>query len=135
MNPKVLIIEDRHDWASLLEKDARRMGCKAYKASTAVKAAELIKKYSFDAIVVDIRLEDWNVSDTSGLDFLESIPEKDRPPAIVITGYPEPEFIRKAFENCHVEDFLIKTQYTQRIFQNILRKVLRIRTERTRRNA
>lgn len=86
--PAILIVEDERALSLALAAAVRQMGATPVQAPTASAARHRIAEASFPyaALILDIGLPDEN-----GLDFLASLPEPGRPPAVVITAHGELE--------------------------------------------
>ena len=83
--PKVLIVEDERALALAFAAAVRKSGAASELAPTAAQARNKLREAGpFDAIILDIGLPDEN-----GLVFLESLPETERLPVIVVTAHGE----------------------------------------------
>ncbi|MCB1063213.1 MAG: sigma-54-dependent Fis family transcriptional regulator [Verrucomicrobiae bacterium] len=84
-SPKVLIVEDERALALALAATVRHVGAASDLAPTATQARKKLSDTGpYDAMILDIGLPDQN-----GLAFLESLPERQRPPTFVITAHGE----------------------------------------------
>jgi two-component system response regulator HydG len=93
--PKILLIEDDISFCKLLEKFLIK---KSYTVATAFSAAEarnIIKNESFDLIITDLRLPDYD-----GIGLMSEI-KKEYPeiPVVLMTGYSDVNTAVKAIKN------------------------------------
>jgi|SRR6267378_1328999 len=130
----VLVIEDNPDWMRRLVKVCEKAGYETKQAKNKDKAVALLKQASiFDAVIADLRLKDWDPTNIDGLDSLSSIPENERPAAVVVTGVPDPVNVRKAFHDFKVIDVLFKLSFDEGTFAKRLE--LAVRETRKRRTS
>jgi two-component system NtrC family response regulator len=101
--PNILIVDDNHKLALMLEKTLTRLGHNAYTASTLEKGLELADTLQVDLIFLDLFLPDG-----SGLDALERFSAVvSSPEIIIITGHGNESGAKYALE-FGVFDFLQK---------------------------
>lgn len=122
--PLVLIIEDQADWRRRFRRYCKDEGYEVKEAQNADKAASLLERATFDAIITDIRLVDWQDGNKDGLDVLGSVPEEKRPAAVVVTGYPRPDFVRTAFKDYQVIDVLWKSDFDKAKFLKAVKEAV-----------
>lgn len=121
---KILVVEDDRVWCEQLEEILERVG---YKVETAVGYGEALGKLrrrSFNLVVADLRLgPEEPLRDFEGMALLEDAKERGIP-TIVVTGYPDVELARRAFEDCDVVQFLEKRTFEVKRFRDIVGQVL-----------
>ena len=94
MGPDVLVVEDEKDLVATYERLLRRQGCAITSAATVHDGLVALDTRGFALVIVDVRLPDG-----SGLEIVRAARRRpDRPPVIVVTGYPSPESRRDAQE-------------------------------------
>lgn len=103
--PKILIIEDEVPMAKALELKLNRAGYQATVAENGQKGLELLKKETFDLIVLDLIMPEMD-----GFTVLAELKEKHNTlPIIVHSSLSQPEDIRRVKELGATEYF---TKYT-----------------------
>ena len=121
---KILVVEDHLVWREQLEEILERAG---YKVETAVGYGEAfgkLRRGSFNLVVTDLRLgPEKPPRDFEGMTLLEDAKERGIP-TIVVTGYPDVELARRAFEDCDVVQFLEKHTFEVKRFRDIVAQVL-----------
>ena len=106
----VLIVEDRSNWRGLfqdlLEKDFEVATAESYEVALQLLAAQLP---SFHVAVVDIRLDDADMTNEKGLNLASEIREKHPSTQIVmVTAYPTLQTAKIAFQELQVFDYMEK---------------------------
>ena len=80
---KVLVVDDEAPVRELLSDLLKREGCKVSICATGEEALDLLKKDSFDVVLLDIKL-----SGISGLEVLKNIRDTNKDLAVImITGF------------------------------------------------
>lgn len=109
---RILIVDDVLDWQKTLsilltdeEYDVVAVGDENTALETIKTEAE-----KFDLAIVDVRLDETNEDDTSGLELAEKLKEAANLPVIIITGYETQDTIARAFKQVSVVDFVPKTE-------------------------
>ncbi len=88
----ILIVDDDHDLATMLSKQATRGGHQPSVANTLAQGVELAEQSRFDVIFLDVQMPDGN-----GLDFIPSFRRMPaEPEVIIITGQGDPDGAKKA---------------------------------------
>jgi CheY-like chemotaxis protein len=121
---KILLVEDHRLWREQLEEILERAG---YKVETAVGYGEAfgkLRRGSFNLVITDLRLgPEKPPRDFEGMTLLQDAQERGIP-TIVVTGYPNVELARRAFEDCDVVQFLEKHTFEVKRFRDIVGQVL-----------
>lgn len=85
---KILIVDDRSDWRSLIQEILDDEGYNLVFASNFQEAIAAIDKSNFDAAIVDVRLDDDDRYNVDGLKLLRKIKTKMPSTGVMIlTGY------------------------------------------------
>lgn len=91
---KILIVEDEEPIRKLISKVLTSSGMFVYQAENGTKALEMLEKYRFDLVVLDILMED-----ISGYDVAKEIRKHDlQLPIIFLSGKKEDEDIIKGLD-------------------------------------
>ncbi|WP_084032191.1 sigma-54-dependent transcriptional regulator [Desulfonatronum lacustre] len=91
----VLIIDDDKIICNVLSKKILRLGYDVQCAHSLRKGLELVERYNFDVVFLDVRLPDGN-----GLEALPTINRGSKPPeVIIITGESDPDGAELAIRN------------------------------------
>ena len=117
---KILIVEDDHQMAGLIEQYVKNGGMDAASFSTAEEALEAARKEAPQAVLLDL-----NLPGMSGMDFLRKFREetKNLIPVIVVSGNDRDEDIVGALE-IGADDFVTKP-FSPRVLQARLSAALR----------
>lgn len=91
---KILIVEDEESIRKLIHKILAKEGMMVYQAQNGKEALDMINKYTFDLIILDILMDDM-----SGYDIARHIRNEDLMlPIIFLSGKKEEEDIVKGFD-------------------------------------
>jgi DNA-binding NtrC family response regulator len=117
----VLVIEDTPDWRTKLVGYLIEQGeYDIQEASNYETARELLENEPFDVAIVDIRLVDWDEKNEQGMQILrqlDEIADENGTQAIVITGYGTKDWMRRAFRDHEVVDFIEKQRFDPQEFK------------------
>ena len=100
--PHILIVDDDERIRQLLMRYLQEHGFLAVAASSAKEADEILERFIFDALVVDIMMPD-----ETGLSFTKRFKEKNDLPVLLLTALGETEDKIIGFEN-GADDYLSK---------------------------
>jgi DNA-binding response OmpR family regulator len=83
---RVLIVDDDHDLAGLLELALYRAGYDVEVATNGIGALERVRRAAFDVLLLD-----WNMPVADGAAFLRErrVGDKHTPPVVVMSGAPD----------------------------------------------
>lgn len=112
MNDKrVLVVEDLRDWREMFGGWLSEHGIANDAAGDYDSALSLIQADRYDMYVLDLRLDDEDLTDYQGMELLRLI-RRSQPavPIVVATGYPTPEIEQEAREVHRVLAFLAKDE-------------------------
>lgn len=109
---RILIVDDVLDWQKTLSILLTDEDYDVVAVGDENTALETIKTEAekFDLAIVDVRLDETNEDDTSGLELAEKLKEAANLPVIIITGYETQDTIARAFKQVSVVDFVPKTE-------------------------
>jgi DNA-binding response OmpR family regulator len=130
----ILIIEDDRDWLRILARACENAGYNTRRADNFDKAVSLLTKETFDAVIVDIRLKNWQDGNREGLEALAAVPAEHRPAALVLSAFADYENTRLAFKDFEVIDVIRKSEFDAKEFLPKLKQAVRA-TRKTRRVA
>jgi DNA-binding NtrC family response regulator len=112
MRKRVLVVEDLRDWRETFSGWLDEHDIANDTASDYETALSLVQANRYDVYVLDLRLEDEDLTDYQGVELLRLIRQmQPTAPVIVATGYPTPEIEREAREVHHVLAFLAKEEH------------------------
>jgi CheY-like chemotaxis protein len=114
---RILVVDDLDDWQKTLSGLLREAGYEVDVAGSLNQATKLLRSNLFDLAVIDVRLDETDESNIDGLNLASEI--KHLWPSvktIIITGYDNPEVVRRAMEPVGpnqerlAADFISKTE-------------------------
>jgi two-component system, NtrC family, response regulator AtoC len=125
---RVLVVDDLPDWRSTLRGLLGDAGYKVETAESLSGAIRLLELRSFDLALIDMRLDETDEDNTSGLDLAEEIRHHwPLTKIITITGYGTTERLRRAMEpnsqgSSLADEYIPKTQTEDliRVIQRVL---------------
>ena len=125
---RILLIEDREDWRRRLTKYLQKEGYFVETTKTYAEASDVLGRESFEVVLVDLRLADWDPTNVQGMQILRYVDElrkesgkESGTQAIVVTGYPTVETVREAFRDHGVSDILFKADFDLQSFTKAVR--------------
>ncbi|MCL4392552.1 response regulator [Patescibacteria group bacterium] len=102
---KILIVEDEKDIRDIYKKELQYSGFEVIEAPTGEMGLDLFSKENPDLTLLDITLQD-----SSGIDILKKMKEKDSTKKIVmITNLDTPVVINEAYDN-GADGYIIKME-------------------------
>ncbi|HML02762.1 MAG TPA: response regulator [Candidatus Bathyarchaeia archaeon] len=112
--PRILVVDDDKVVLRVLMKILQKAECNVDAVETAHEALERLEAASYDAILIDVHLQDMN-----GLDLLTRVgtiaPSMKK---IVLTGYPSDEDRKKALEQ-KADYYLTKPVTTEELLGSL----------------
>ena len=123
-NGKILIVDDETSVQRILRRIVERIGRVCMTASSVKEARSIMKQYSFDLILCDIRLPG-----ESGIDLIGHV-RSDYPETavIMVSGVEDPEVMEKALE-IGAYGYIVKPFRTSEVVINIYSALRRQRLE------
>ncbi len=102
---KILIVEDEKDIRAIYKKELEYSGYEVLEAQTGEEGFDVFSKENPDLVLLDITLQD-----SSGIDILKRIKEKDKSEKVVmITNLDTPVIINEAYES-GADGYIIKME-------------------------
>lgn len=123
MTKRILVVDDEGLVTTSLQRLLKKEGYEVVIANCGKEAIEKAKEIDFDLIVADIRMPELN-----GIDALKEIrqitkeQEKKPIPEIVITGYADEDYYKRALE-LKVKDYIYKPFDTKEFIEAIKRNL------------
>ncbi len=123
--PKVLVVEDEETFRNLHINRLSRLGYSVLTAETQEEAVILINRHFFHAAILDISLNVEDNANREGMEILELIHNKNNGTGIImVTAFPRHTYVRDAFKDFNVVDFLDKATYELLDFINAAEKAV-----------
>ena len=88
--PCVLLVEDAAYWQDVLSPALMLHGLQVQMAASAAEATQMLAQHTFDAFVVDVRLDEPDEDNMDGLDVVQHIRAHDPAAPVVILSIWEP---------------------------------------------
>lgn len=123
---RILVVEDRDDWRKILVEELERAHFSVDAVETAEKARQLLTTRIYHVLILDMRLNDNDTSNTDGLDLLKEMDRQgltDAIQVIMLSAYGTKEHMRVAFRDYKVADFVFKTRFNSSAFVEDVRRV------------
>ena len=123
---RILLIEDRKDWQETLSELLEIQGYHVEVASTFDGAVAALARTFYHLAIIDVRLVDWDETDTAGMVILERLKQvglSDAIEKIMISAYGTIGLLREAFREYRVSDFILKEEFNQTEFLQTVRRV------------
>ena len=124
----ILLVEDRPEWRRRLTRYLQKEGYFVETAKTYTEALDVLARGSFEVVLVDLRLVDWDTTNVQGMQILRHMDElrkeigkESGTQAIVVTAYPTVETVREAFRDHGVSDILFKPDFDLHSFTEAVR--------------
>lgn len=121
---RILLLEDEKRWRERLTKLLVQHDYDVEAVGNPDKAASLLAKSRFDALVVDIQMSQWDSEDKRGLDLLDKVAPADLPAAVVVSGKAAKPDVRRAFRRLKVIDVIEKDPFVRTEFLDALREAV-----------
>lgn len=121
-NKKILLIDDDDFLKNILVQKFNSANCIVFSSSNATEALEIIRKESFDIIILDLMLQ-------GGMDGLEILyiiknnPKTKNIPVVILSNNDEKDTKEKA-KNLGAESFLIKAEVNSQEIIDEIKHVL-----------
>ena len=105
----ILAVDDQENWLRLITAILEEEGYQISTASSYNEAAALLKSFSFDVAILDMRLIDSQSYNVQGIALLKEL-KRDSPAtsAIILTGYPDSEQEDKALNIYNADAYIEK---------------------------
>ena len=122
----VLVVDDAPEWREQLVETLQRGGYQVDAASTAAEALEKLNEAPYHVLVLDIRMEENDLSNVDGIDMLEHLDKHGLTHVtrvIMLSAYATKEQMRLAFRDYNVADFISKSQFDNQVFLENVQQV------------
>ncbi|MDD2752022.1 MAG: response regulator [Candidatus Omnitrophica bacterium] len=121
---KILLVDDELDFLKIMESRLKQWGYDVEKATCGKDALEAVKKSSFDAVILDYMMPDYD-----GITVLREIREFNKEVAVIMfTAYPDSRSMKET-EELGISAFIPKlSMYTD--VQLSLKEILKMIEEK-----
>ena len=120
---KALIIEDDAGWRSILEDLLNETGFQVYTSTSFGEALGFLRRENYSVAVIDLSLNESIVNrdeqEPHGYQLLE-ITKANNIPAIVVSGFSEPDEIQRIYSNYSISAYIEKQTFDRATFKRIL---------------
>jgi DNA-binding response OmpR family regulator len=123
---RILVVEDREDWRKILVEELERAHFSVDAVGTAEQARQLLTAGIYHVLILDMRLNDNDTSNTDGLNLLKEMDEQGLTEAIqviMLSAYGTKDHMRVAFRDYKVADFVFKTRFNSSMFVEDVHRV------------
>jgi len=123
---RVLVVDDLEKWRKELTVTLQREGFDTDSASTAAEALERLNGALYHLLILDIRLEDSDPSNTEGIELLRELDKQgltESTAVIILSAYGTQEQMYLAFKDYKVADFLSKNHFRKALFLESVQQV------------
>ncbi len=123
---RILVVDDVEEWCEELVETLQHGGFYADSAATIERAFELLDETFYHVLVLDIRMDEKNPDNASGIDVLKELDRRGMSEAtrvIMLSAHDTKEQVRTAFKKYKVADFLSKDAFNAREFLKNVRQV------------
>lgn len=122
---RILIFDDMQAWVDCLASVLALPGYQVTPTNTCKVARSLLANQSFDLAIFDVRNEDLNLYDHSGLILAKEAKKLSPLMKIgIITGYPEAELKRLVLDVHKLDGYWLKTDFNVRSFRQEIYELL-----------
>jgi DNA-binding response OmpR family regulator len=123
---RILVVEDREDWRKTLVEELQRAYFYVDAVENIEKARQLLASTIYHVLILDIRLNEGDTSNTDGLKLLGEMDKKgltDAIQVIMLSAYGTKDRMRTAFRDYKVADFVFKTRFNHQTFVEDVQRV------------
>lgn len=126
---RILIVDDEELFRDTFRDVLLREGYLVDTAADRASALNQLDSNQYSAVLIDQKLQ-GSLGPDSGLDMIsETLQRAPGAKAFIVTGYPSPEGIQRAFE-AGIYDYLVKDEYFEEFLRAKLRNALEVSRER-----
>lgn len=111
---RILILDDLLSWRKELTNLLQKNGYETYSVETVDQVLNAVQKDLYHVLILDIRMQEGDTTDSQGLALLKELSERGLTEAlqvIILSAYGTNERVRQAFKEYKVADFLEKTDF------------------------
>src|SRR6266568_1077778 len=119
---RILVVDNDKKWCGELVGTLQRDGFSADAIENVSQALERLSTAIYHIVILDIRFEDSDQSNTEGIDLLQELARrglKEATKVIMLSAYGTLEYMRRAFKDYEVADFLSKTDSPQVLLDSV----------------
>jgi CheY-like chemotaxis protein len=123
---RVLVVDDLQEWREQITRMLQRGGYLIDVVSTPEEALERLNTTLYHALILDIRMDENNLDNVDGIEFLRQLHQLKFTEAIkviMLSAYGTAEQMRQAFREYGVADFLSKSQVNKRTILETMQQV------------
>lgn len=129
---RVLVVDDQVEWQEELSHILATAGFTVDTAGSLAATVEHLNTRIYHLAIIDIRLEDWDVTNVEGMTILDELDkhyDTDALAKIMISAYGTPEQMRQAFRWHKVSDFIMKQEFDKLDFLASVREAFEKRVK------
>jgi CheY-like chemotaxis protein len=123
---RILILDDMQRWRQALVEILERDGYEAVAVSSAQEVLRHLSQSLYHVLILDICLNESDHGNTDGWELLHKISELNLDGALkvmMVSAHETNEQVRNAFHNYNVSDFIIKSSFTKKEFQESIQRI------------
>src|SRR6266699_1943516 len=124
---RILILDDLPQWRKELVETLQNNGFLADAVDTVTQALEHLNTYLYHVLILDIRMDGANQSNTEGISLLQKLVKQglnEATKVIILSAYGTKEQMRTAFKDYEIADFLSKDNpFNKQIFLESVHQV------------
>lgn len=116
---RILVVDDAERWRTTLSEILEQGDYRTDTAATVAEAKRCLSQHLYHLIVLDIRMEDTDESNTEGmtmLDYLKATYPGESIRIIMLSAFGTKEQMRIAFRDHTIDDFMSKLDFDDRVF-------------------
>jgi DNA-binding NarL/FixJ family response regulator len=124
---RALVIDDEEVWRDEVKNTLELGGIEADTAATVEEAYRLLNDNLYHVLIVDLRMDDTNVTNEEGMILLEALAQTGyslSTAIIVLSAYPTMDRVRHAFAKYGVDHFIDKVEFDNEVFADEVRATL-----------
>lgn len=130
----LLIVEDDSDWRKLLSENLIGL-CNVTFAENYAAAIGFIRSYSFDAVILDLRLEDRDEENVQGMELLALLREREiekdwNTNVVIVSAYGTPQQVREGFKIHCLFDYIPKQKFDKREYRRIVQQAISLKRQK-----
>lgn len=122
----VLIVEDDRDWQAVFREAFKSQGYHLEVVSSFKESRRILTERTFDVAIIDIRLNEDDPDDNSGLNVLALILGTRQPTSIIITGaYADVKLVKTLFREYEIFDIWMKDRTLNELIEMVQKAIQR----------
>ncbi len=123
---RVLILDDMERWRQALVEILERDGYEAEAVSSVHEVLRNLQQSLYHVLILDICLNESDHGNTDGWELLRKVSELNLDGALkvmMVSAHETNEQVRNAFHNYNVSDFIIKSFFNKKEFQESIQRI------------